>query len=72
MGVESAMDRAAVREREALRRRRLALLVEIEKLDRWIEVQKRPLKGGKRIVQGPKSGVRAVFQGGSPGSGKRA
>ena len=54
---------------EALRRRRLALMLDIDRTQRRLEKAK--MRSGKRVVQGPKGGVRTVLQGGSPGLGKR-
>jgi hypothetical protein len=63
---------AAIREREALRRKRMRLLLAVDRVNAAIERAK-PLPGhGKRVVQGPRQGVTSVVQGGSPGLGRRA
>lgn len=59
-----AADNLTIEERrrlEALRRNRLSVQLRIEKESK-----------AKRVVQGPKGGVRTIVQGGSPGLGKRA
>ena len=55
--------------REALRRKKASLLIDFDNLIRSVSQQS---SNNRRIVQGPKSGVRFVAQGGSLGSGKRA
>ena len=60
-----------IRRRESLRRKRTGLLLEIDETTAALDRAKRPL-GGKRVVQGPKDGVRSVVQGGAPGLGRRS
>ena len=70
LGKENLGESLDVRQRrEALRREKVALLID---LDNLIRSTSRGSSNKRRIVRGPKSGVRFVGQGGSPGSGKRA
>ena len=63
-------DPALIRRREALRRRRIQLLLEVDRVQSGLARQ--TSQKGKRVVQGPRSGVRSIVQGGAPGLGKRA
>ena len=64
------LSREEQRNLEALRRRRAALMIEIEKCEHHLRYRRQGLAGN--IVQGPKGGVRSVVQSGSPGLGRRA
>ena len=59
-----------IRRTEALRRKRLRLLLEIDRVES--RLRNLPGRGGGRVVQGPKSGITSIVQGGSPGLGRRS
>lgn len=59
-----------IREREALRRHRTRLLFAIERTE--MSVERAGASGRRTVIQGPKSGVTSVVQGGAPGLGRRA
>lgn len=59
------------RRREALRRHRARLLFAIERTERSIQGWSGP-SSRRTVVQGPKSGVTSLVQGGAPGLGRRA
>lgn len=72
LGPEQSGDQApeSMRQREALRRHRTRLLFAIERTE--AAVQRSGASGRRTVVQGPKSGITSIVQGGAPGLGRRA